>query len=63
PELLLLDEPTAALDPSAATRIIDLVRSLATRGLGVLVVTHASEHAAGLGGTRYVVEAGRARKA
>jgi putative ABC transport system ATP-binding protein len=62
PELLLLDEPTAALDPSAATRILDLVRSLGSRGLGVLVVTHAAEHAASIHGTRWVVEAGRARK-
>jgi ABC-type multidrug transport system fused ATPase/permease subunit len=40
PVALLLDEPTAALDSVAATAVEDLVRSLAARGLGVLMVTH-----------------------
>ena len=40
PVALLLDEPTAALDSASAAAVETLVRDLADRGLGVLVVTH-----------------------
>jgi putative ABC transport system ATP-binding protein len=40
PVALLLDEPTAALDSAAAGAIEALVRDLAARGLGILLVTH-----------------------
>jgi ABC-type iron transport system FetAB ATPase subunit len=40
PRALLLDEPTAALDREAAAPVEALVRSLAERGLGILIVTH-----------------------
>jgi energy-coupling factor transporter ATP-binding protein EcfA2 len=36
--LLVLDEPTAQLDPEAALRFVAAVRSLRERGVGVLVV-------------------------
>jgi ABC-type iron transport system FetAB ATPase subunit len=53
PRVLLLDEPTAALDPVAARVILDLLATLAERGTAVLVVTHVAEHAARLGGERF----------
>ncbi len=40
PAALLLDEPTAALDREAAASIEGLVRSLAGRGLAIVMVTH-----------------------
>jgi ABC-type multidrug transport system fused ATPase/permease subunit len=40
PELLLLDEPTAALDADAARHIGTTLRTLADDGLGVVVATH-----------------------
>ncbi|MET0687372.1 MAG: ATP-binding cassette domain-containing protein [Solirubrobacteraceae bacterium] len=40
PGALLLDEPTASLDPTATAAIEQLLRDLAARGLAVLVVTH-----------------------
>ena len=40
PELLLLDEPTAALDAAVAARIGATLTALAAAGLGVVVATH-----------------------
>lgn len=37
---LLLDEPTAALDPGHQLDVLDLVRARARAGSGVMVVTH-----------------------
>jgi putative ABC transport system ATP-binding protein len=59
PEILILDEPTAALDPDAGARIIELLRALSARGLSVLMVTHVEAHARALGGTRYRCALGR----
>lgn len=59
PVALLLDEPTAALDPVAATLVLELVRALAGEGLAVAVVTHVEAHARHLGGARYRCAAGR----
>ena len=59
PEVLLLDEPTAALDPDAGERIVALLRALSARGLSMVMVTHVEEHARALGGTRYRCERGR----
>lgn len=39
PEVLLLDEPTAELDPLAARRVWALVQSLAAGGMAVVVAT------------------------
>jgi putative ABC transport system ATP-binding protein len=58
-EVLLLDEPTAALDPDAGERIVGLLRALCARGLSVVMVTHDEAHARALGGKRYRVERGR----
>jgi iron complex transport system ATP-binding protein len=40
PSLLLLDEPTANLDPDAQGAIFETLRELAQEGAGVLVVAH-----------------------
>jgi ABC-type multidrug transport system ATPase subunit len=58
PDLLLVDEPTAQLDPVSATRIIDVLGGLADSGRIVLVATHdnrvrrACHTVITLGGTR-----------
>jgi ABC-type lipoprotein export system ATPase subunit len=59
PEVLILDEPTAALDPDAGERIVALLRALSARGLSLVMVTHVEAHARALGGTRYRCERGR----
>ncbi len=40
PRMLLLDEPTAALDIGHEMALFDLLRGLAREGLGVLAITH-----------------------
>ena len=44
PTMLILDEPTAGLDPSLVLQIMVLLRDLADRGKRVFVVTHDLEH-------------------
>jgi ABC-type iron transport system FetAB ATPase subunit len=45
PRVLLLDEPTAALDPDAVARAEALLASFRERGMGIVLVTHAREQA------------------
>jgi tungstate transport system ATP-binding protein len=50
PELLLLDEPTASLDPAATQAIEELIRGVSARGVKVLMTTHDLGEAARLAG-------------
>ncbi len=43
PRLLVLDEPTAGVDPSGSRRIRDLILDCKTRGITVLVTSHLLE--------------------
>ena len=40
PQLLLMDEPTAALDPTATRAVEEAVRDFALQGTAVLITTH-----------------------
>jgi D-xylose transport system ATP-binding protein len=40
PKVILLDEPTAALGVAQTAQVLDLIRRLRERGLGVVVVSH-----------------------
>ncbi|MBB3085299.1 sugar ABC transporter ATP-binding protein [Geodermatophilus sabuli] len=40
PRFLILDEPTASLEPSAADRVLALMRTLRTHGVGLAFVSH-----------------------
>jgi energy-coupling factor transport system ATP-binding protein len=55
---LLLDEPTAGLDPSTAERIGDLVRNEVRTGRGVVVVTHDLEFVEAVASRTVVVGGG-----
>ncbi len=39
-KVVLLDEPTAALGVAQTRQVLDLVRRLAERGLGVVLISH-----------------------
>ncbi len=39
-KLLVLDEPTASLAPSDASRLLDIVRGLRKRGVGIVYISH-----------------------
>ena len=45
PPIVLLDEPTAGVDPQSRSAILDEVRSLRSRGKGVIYTTHYMEEA------------------
>ena len=45
PRMLVLDEPTAALDYGNVVRVIDKVRRLAEKGYAVVMTTHSPDHA------------------
>jgi putative ABC transport system ATP-binding protein len=60
PELLLLDEHTAALDPAAADRVVQATARIVRDGrLSALMVTHSVAQAASLGDRLLLVHRGR----
>ena len=40
PKILLFDEPTSALDPEMVGEVLDLIKSLASEGMTMVIVTH-----------------------
>ena len=59
PAVLLLDEPTAALDAPGQAAVRTVVRRLRRRGVGCLLVTHDAELAAALADRLVVLHRGR----
>lgn len=59
PRLLLADEPVSALDTSVRMRVIELLRGLAERGIGLLLVSHDLTIIAALCQRMIVLEGGR----
>jgi len=59
PDLLLLDEPTASLDPAATKAIEDLVCTIAARGVKVVMSTHDLGQAHRIGGETALMHRGR----
>jgi ABC-2 type transport system ATP-binding protein len=59
PEVVLLDEPTAALDPHARRSVWDIIRRLHDEGRTVLITTHAMEEAEALCGRVAIIDQGR----
>jgi energy-coupling factor transport system ATP-binding protein len=59
PDYLVLDEPTAALDPRGRADLLRLLGGLSGRGLGLVLVTHDMEEASLLCQRIVVLAAGR----
>ena len=60
PDLLMLDEHTAALDPAAAERVLDVTARLADEGhITTLMITHNMSHAIGFGTRTVMMHRGR----
>ncbi|MDQ1261392.1 MAG: tungstate transport system ATP-binding protein [Euryarchaeota archaeon] len=59
PQLLLLDEPTANLDPGSAASIDSLLHSLAASRTAVILATHNMQQCRKLAGRVAVLHAGR----
>jgi phosphate-transporting ATPase len=62
PSVLLLDEPTAALDAAAVAAVESLMGERLADGLAVLWVTHDEPQAGRVAGRRLLVEAGQVRE-
>lgn len=62
PDLLLLDEHTAALDPKTASKVIELTEKIVTEGrLTTLMVTHSMQQAVNLGDRIIMMHQGKIR--
>jgi len=59
PKLVLLDEPTAGVDPQSRNRILELVRALAAQGRTIVYTTHYMEEAAKICDRVGIVDHGR----
>ncbi|HSW48554.1 MAG TPA: energy-coupling factor ABC transporter ATP-binding protein, partial [Bryobacteraceae bacterium] len=59
PEVLLLDEPTAALDPRSKSHIIDLVAGWRGSGKTVVTATHDLDAVEDIADACYVLQDGR----
>ena len=40
PELLIMDEPTASLDPELSKDVAKMVRDINNKGLSIMIITH-----------------------
>ena len=63
PEVLLLDEPTAGLDPESSRAVLDLIRELAGKGRTIVMCTHLLHEAEGIADQVVLMGAGSARAA
>jgi ABC-2 type transport system ATP-binding protein len=59
PRLLLLDEPTAGVDPQSRQHIFDIIRRLRDRGAAILYTTHYMEEAEKLCDRLGIIDQGR----
>ena len=59
PEVLVLDEPTAGLDPQGRVQLLDHLRALHSAGMTLVIVSHNMEELAVLCDRLYVLSQGR----
>jgi biotin transport system ATP-binding protein len=59
PEVLILDEPFANLDPSGVTEILSLIKGIAAEGVALLLVTHEIEKVLALATSFAIMDSGK----
>lgn len=60
PEYLVLDEPTAGLDPAGRREILDMLKSLCRdKGLGIILISHSMDDAAEYADRLIIMDDGR----
>lgn len=59
PDILVLDEPTAGLDPKGRKKLMSLFKSLHQSGMTIVLVTHLMDDVANYADFVYVLEAGK----
>lgn len=59
PEIVLLDEPTGALDPAARREVWRLIRTLKEQGRTIVITTHSMDEAEALCGRVAIIDEGR----
>lgn len=63
PKVIFLDEPTTGLDPQARVAVWELINSLRSEGMAVVLTTHYMDEAERLSDRLQVLQAGRVRAA
>ena len=58
-ELVVMDEPTAALGVRESDLVLSLIKELASRNLGVVVISHNLDHVLSVADTVWVLRRGR----
>jgi len=58
PRFLLLDEPFAGIDPKAVYEIKQLIRNLASRGIGILLTDHNVRDTLSITSSSYIINEG-----
>jgi len=61
PEILLLDEPTAGLDPESSRAVLGLIREMAGKGQTIVMCTHLLHEAEGIADVVVLMGSGSAR--
>ncbi|MCS7289741.1 MAG: ABC transporter ATP-binding protein [Roseiflexus sp.] len=59
PEIVLLDEPTGALDPAARREVWRMIRALKDQGRTIVITTHSIDEAEALCGRVAIIDEGR----
>lgn len=63
PEVLMLDEPTAGLDPESARAVLDLIKEMAGKGRTIVMCTHLLHEAEGIADQVILMDEGNVRTA
>lgn len=61
PEVLMLDEPTAGLDPESARAVLDLIKEMAGKGRTIVMCTHLLHEAEGVADQVILMDEGSVR--